>query len=192
MQYRSSHSNPNSLTSMILSIALAIFLALLVVPFSHAQTQTNTSKKIELAAKASLGKKMWGGFGLKSGHLGCAASVSNVLNKAGIKYIHSAATKYMRNQILKGKLKVTEHVLKNGGTKPVSAKTISQVAKPGDVLVAFMDPLPRGNIGPKAHCGIMGENGKVYTNDWNDGKWKYASIHRYFDSYKHMRVLRFQ
>ena len=191
MKYKPPYSNPNSPTSMILSIALAIFLAFIVVPFSHAQTQVKTSKKIEIAAKDSLGKEMWGGFGLKSGHLGCAASVSNVLNKAGVKYIHSAATKYMRNQILKGKIKVTEHVLKNGGTKPVSDKALLEIAKPGDVLVAFMDPLPRGNIGPKAHCGIMGAGGKVYTNDWNDGKWKYASIHRYFDSYKYMRVLRF-
>lgn len=136
---------------------------------------------------------MWkSGYGLKSGGLGCAASVSNVLKVAGIKHVSSPVTLVMRRQILKGPLKASEYVIKDGQAGPIDDSVVTRMAKPGDVLVAFTDPLPKGNIGPKAHCGVIGERGTVYTNDWNDGIWKNADIHTYFDSYKYIRVLRMQ
>jgi len=150
------------------------------------------SKNILDAAKQSVGKEMWKGFGLPDGHLGCAASLSNVLNKAGVKYARSPVTKFVRQKLLEGPVKVSEYVVKSGGDNPISDQTVARVARPGDVLVAFMDPLPRGNIGPKAHCGIIGPDGTVFTNDWNDGIWKHADIHTYFDSYRHIRVIRLQ
>jgi hypothetical protein len=148
------------------------------------------SKSILAAARQSVGKEMWRGFGLGDGSLGCAASLSNVLGKAGVKYARSPVTKFVRQKLLAGPVQVSEFVIKNGGDAPIDDKTVARVARSGDVLVAFMDPLPRGNIGPKAHCGIVGPEGTVFTNDWNDGIWKHADIHTYFDSYRHIRVIR--
>lgn len=179
-------------TSLLCLVAVPLVVANVALGQQTEVRSSKTAKKIVQAASTSVGKKMWNkGYGLRSGGLGCAASVSNVLNLAGIDYVHSAATKYMRGQILKGKGKVQEFVIKSGGDAPIDDRRLSKVARPGDVLVAFMNPLPQGNIGPKAHCGIIGSPGKVYTNDWNDGIWKHGNIHRYFDSYRHIRVIRF-
>lgn len=157
--------------------------------FSQAST---TARSISKAAQDCVGKEMWkNGYGLPSGGLGCAASVSNVLNKAGIAYVRTPVTLYMRRQILGGKLKVKEFVIKNGEKGAIDDTRLKEIARRGDVLVAFMNPLPGGNIGPKAHCGIIGAPGYVYTNDWNDGIWKHGNIHDYFDSYRYIRVLRF-
>lgn len=192
MQYQIKNSNCH-LTSLTVSLFVALVIAIFVVPISRAQSVSSSlSTKIEKAAQDSVGKKMWFGFGLPNGHLGCAASVSNVLKKAGIKNVSSAATKYMRAKIRKSAYKTQEFRIKEGGNKAIDDKRLAQVAKPGDVLIAFMDPLPKGNIGPKAHCGIISRNGKVFTNDWNDGIWKHASIHTYFDSYEYLRVIRFK
>ena len=158
---------------------------------AHSQAST-TAKSINKAAQDCVGKEMWKkGYGLKSGGLGCAASVSNVLNKAGIAYVRTPVTLYMRRQILQGKLKVKEFVIKNGEKGGIDDTRLNEIARRGDVLVAFMNPLPGGNIGPKAHCGIIGAPGHVFTNDWNDGIWKHGNIHDYFDSYRYIRVLRF-
>ncbi len=150
-------------------------------------------KKILASAKDSLGKEMWKvGFGLSEGRLGCAASVSNVLKKAEINGVYSPVTKKMRQQIINGRLPVTELVLKDGGDRPIDDGKISTVAKPGDVVVAFMHPLPGADVGPGAHCGVIGESGTVFTNDWNNGIWSQGSIHTFFDSYKYIRLLRFK
>lgn len=154
--------------------------------------QSAHSKEILSAAKESVGKEMWKGFGLPNGGLGCAASLSNVLGKAGVKYARSPVTKFVRQKLLEGPVKTSEYVVKEGGDGPINDRALAKVARPGDVLVAFMDPLPKGNIGPKAHCGIIGPEGTVFTNDWNDGIWKHANIHTYFDSYRHIRVIRLQ
>lgn len=154
--------------------------------------QSAHSQEILSAAKDSVGKEMWKGFGLPNGGLGCAASLSNVLGKAGVKYARSPVTKIVRQKLLGGPVRTSEYVVKEGGDGPISDKALAKVARPGDVLVAFMDPLPKGNVGPKAHCGIIGPDGTVFTNDWNDGIWKHASIHTYFDSYRHIRVIRLQ
>ncbi len=154
------------------------------------EADSKHAKDILSAAKQSVGKEMWKGFGLPNGGLGCAASLSNVLKKAGVSYAYSPVTKSVRQKLLSGPIKTSEFVVKSGGEKPIDDSTLASVVRPGDVLVAFMDPLPVGNIGPKAHCGIIGPNGTVFTNDWNDGIWKHASIHTYFDSYRHIRVIR--
>ncbi len=156
------------------------------------QSKANKSTSILHAAEESVGKKMWKGFGLADGSLGCAASLSNVLALAGVKYARAPLTKVVRQKLINGPIKASEHVIKAGGDGPIDDATVSKVARPGDVLVAFMDPLPRGSVGPKAHCGIIGPNATVFTNDWNDGIWKHASIHTYFDSYRHINVIRLQ
>lgn len=159
---------------------------------SAVDADSKHAKNILAAAQHSVGKEMWKGFGLSNGGLGCAASLSNVLKKAGLSYTYSPVTKAVRQKLLLGPIKTSEFVVKSGGEKPIDDSILASVARPGDVLVAFMDPLPGGNIGPKAHCGIIGPNGTVFTNDWNDGIWKHASIHTYFDSYRHIRVIRLQ
>ncbi|MBX9669430.1 MAG: hypothetical protein K2X93_17545 [Candidatus Obscuribacterales bacterium] len=156
------------------------------------QSKVNKSTSILHAAEESVGKQMWKGFGLADGSLGCAASLSNVLALAGVKYARAPLTKVVRHKLVNGPIKASEHVIKAGGDGPIDDATVSKVARPGDVLVAFMDPLPRGSVGPKAHCGIIGPNATVFTNDWNDGIWKHASIHTYFDSYRHISVIRLQ
>lgn len=172
-------------------LAMALLVGCGLFDAARAQAST-TAKSISKAAQDCVGKEMWKkGYGLPSGGLGCAASVSNVLNKAGIAYVRTPVTLYMRRQILGGKLKVKEFVIKNGEKGAIDDTRLNEVARRGDVLVAFMNPLPGGNIGPKAHCGIIGAPGHVYTNDWNDGIWKHGDIHVYFDSYRYIRVLRF-
>ena len=161
---------------------------------SAALAQVKESSKVGTQifeeAGACVGRSMWKGFGLPNGSLGCAASVSNVLESAGVKYARSPVTKYMRSKLLSGRIPSKEFVVRAGEPGGINDAKLKAVAKPGDVLVAFMDPPPAFNIGPKAHCGIIGKNGQVYTNDWNDGIWKKASIHRYFDNYKYVRVIR--
>lgn len=157
---------------------------------ASADAESKHAKEILAAAEQSVGKEMWKGFGLGNGGLGCAASLSNILKKAGVSYAYSPVTKAVRQKLLSGPIKASEYVVKSGGEQPISDSKLASVARPGDVLVAFMDPLPVGNIGPKAHCGIIGANGTVFTNDWNDGIWKHADIHTYFDSYRHIRVIR--
>ncbi|MBX9695085.1 MAG: hypothetical protein K2Z81_22055, partial [Cyanobacteria bacterium] len=149
--------------------------------------------RILATARDSVGKQMWKvGFGLPEGRLGCAASVSNVLKKSGIKGVYSPVTKRMREQILKGALPVIELVLKDGGDSPIDHGKVAHVAKPGDVVVAFMHPLPGADVGPNAHCGVIGPDGTVYTNDWNNGIWSQGNIHTFFDSYRYIRLLRFK
>lgn len=159
---------------------------------ARSNSETSYAKKILAAARGSVGQEMWKGFGLPNGGLGCAASLSNVLGKAGVRYPRSPVTKVVRQKLLAGPVRASEFIVKEGGDGPINDRTLAGLARPGDVLVAFMDPLPRGNVGPKAHCGIIGPDGTVFTNDWNDGIWKHASIHTYFDSYRHIRVIRLE
>lgn len=144
------------------------------------------------SAKRSVGKEMWRGYGLGDGSLGCAASLSSVLKTAGIKYATSVRTRDLRSKLLNGPKRAAEFDIKNGGSNSIDDARVESVAKPGDILVAFMDPFPRCSVGPRAHCGIIGENGSVYTNDWNNGIWTHGNIHTYFDAYKYIRVIRLQ
>lgn len=66
----------------------------------------------------------------------------------------------------------------------------THLARPGDVLMAFMAPPNKPNGGPNAHCGIMAENADVFTNDWDDGIWKRLNIHVMFDHYPYVRLIR--
>lgn len=165
---------------------------------SMAQSEKATSQALPpsaailKAARGSVGKEMWRGYGLEDGRLGCAASLSSVLKTAGIKYATSLRTRDVRSKLIKGPNRVTEYDLKTGGNDSIDDARVKSLAKPGDVLVAFMDPFPRCSVGARAHCGIIGENGSVYTNDWNNGVWTHGNIHTYFDSYKYIRVSRVQ
>jgi len=173
------------LTLSILTVGLNLLAWYLVTSEALAQSEKATnphlppSAAILKAAKSSVGKEMWRGYGLEDGRLGCAASLSSVLKSAGIKYATSLRTRDVRSKLMKGPNRVREYDLKTGGNDSIDDARVKSVAKPGDVLVAFMDPFPRCSVGARAHCGIIGEKGSVYTNDWNNGIWTHGSIHTY-------------
>lgn len=141
------------------------------------------------AAQSSLGKKMWIGYGLPSGKLGCSAALCNVLKKAGVTSAHSATVTVARRQLLASGM-ATEIVVRNGEGTEIDDAKLKKLAHPGDVLLAFMHPPSKPNGGPDAHCGIMGADANVFTNDWNDGIWKELNIHLMFDYYPYVRLLR--
>jgi hypothetical protein len=181
------------LSGIMLALIFATSVTVFDVKAQSVRTQNSSSSKsasILNAAKQSVGKQMWKGYGLSDGALGCAASLSSVLKVAGVKYATSVRTKEVRAKLLKGPDHATEYDIRKGATDSIDDARLAAVAQPGDILVAFMDSFPRCSVGPRAHCGIIGANGTVYTNDWNNGIWTHGSIHTYFDSYKYIRVIR--
>jgi hypothetical protein len=111
-----------------------------------------------------------------------------VLKKGGVSFVHSAGVVIMRSQLLNGPMVCKEFTLKEGSSDPIKDPLL-KVSKPGDILVAFMDPPSKPNTGGNAHCGIMGDGPNIYTNDWNDGIWKLVNVHRMFDSYRYVRII---
>jgi len=91
---------------------------------------------------------------VRGGRLGCAASVSKVLQRAGYDYAHHAGVGGLESQLMR-----------NGWTKaPLSA------AGPGDVVMIGRSRGWRAG-GGSAHVGIVGENGVVYHNSSSRGQW---------------------
>lgn len=142
------------------------------------------------AANSAVGKRMWSGFGLPNGKLGCAAALSNVLKNAGYPVAKSAAVVVVRRQLLKSPLKVSEVALKHSKELGVDPKIFSGVSQPGDLIFGYMSLPNKPNMGADAHCGVVGENGYVYANDWNDGIWKRAKPDQFFGFYPHIYVIR--
>lgn len=148
--------------------------------------------KVSATAQSCLGKKMWGGYGLSSGYLGCAAAVSNVLKKSGFSYGHSAAVTQLRNQLLASHC-VKEFVIRRGPATPLDDTKLNAIARPGDVVLAFAKPPESDwNGGGNAHCGILSSSTEICTNDWNDGIWKKLNIHLMFDYYPYLRIVRIE
>ncbi|MGH9551124.1 MAG: hypothetical protein ACRD3W_17200, partial [Terriglobales bacterium] len=147
-----------------------------VCPSSQSESQ---GELIFHAAHSSVGRKMWAGYGLPNGKLGCSAALCNVLKKAGVKSAHSATVTIARKQLLDSGV-ATEIVVRNGEGKEIDDEKLKKLAHPGDVLMAFMHPPSKPNGGPDAHCGIMGPGTDNFTNDWNDGIWKELNIHLMF------------
>jgi hypothetical protein len=148
--------------------------------------------KMTSTAEACLGKKMWTGYGLSTGYLGCAAAVSNVTKKAGFAAGHSAAVSQLRNQLLASKC-CREFVIRSGPKEDLSDSKLNAVAQPGDIVLAFAKP-PESNWngGGSAHCGILSAPTEICTNDWNDGIWKKLNIHLMFDAYPYLRIIRIE
>jgi len=181
-----------SIISQFILKTLSIILAVLIIGVPRTEStvlQESDSNKIFKAANSSLGKQMWNGYGLRDGTLGCAASLSNILNKGGVKVAHSASVAAVRKQMLStGKFR--ELVLRNGEGDEIDEVKLKSMGKPGDVVLAFMRQPDRDNSGPSAHCGILGAQSNIYTNDWNDGVWKQLNIHIMFDHYPYIRLVR--
>lgn len=151
----------------------------------------SANQKILLSANESIGKKMWFGFGLPNGKLGCAAALSNVLKKAGYPMVKSAAVVIVRRQLLNNAtLGAKETAVKHSKDYGVDLKKLLEVSQPGDLIFGYMTTPDKPNMGPDAHCGVVAENGEVFANDWNDGIWKRAEAERFFGFYPHIYVMR--
>lgn len=84
-------------TSQILPV-IVLLLSSLFIRAGQCQESYALRQNLLHTATACCGKKMWSGFGLATGKLGCAAALSNVINKAGLKCKGSA---YNQNQVTK-------------------------------------------------------------------------------------------
>lgn len=148
------------------------------------------NQKILLSANESVGKKMWLGYGLPSGQLGCAAALSNVLKKAGFPQAKSAAVVFVRRQLLNSSLNAKETAIKHSKESGVDLKKLREISQSGDLIFGYMTTPDKPNMGPDAHCGVVAENGEVFANDWNDGIWKRVEADRFFGFYPHIYVMR--
>ncbi len=119
---------------------------------------------------------MWNGYGLRDGTLGCAASLSNILNKGCVKVAHSASVAAVRRQLLSTR-KFKEIVLRNGEGSEIDEEKLNQVSQATWCLHSCASRSRQQR--PNAHCGILGEQSNIYTNDWNDGVWKQLNIRYY-------------
>lgn len=116
------------------------------------------------AAKDSVGQQLFKFIPGTPGRLGCAASVSAALNKAGFDYARHAGVGGL-SQILQ----------RNGWTKHEGI----QNAQPGDVVVVVRRS-GWENGGGGSHIGIVGENGKVYHNSSGRQQWVEDSLQKVF------------
>jgi hypothetical protein len=117
--------------------------------------------KIVAAADGDVGKQMWRRY-MSNGNLGCAASVSEVLNQAGFSYAHSAGVVGLRDQLLQHGWKM--HRVSEGG------------AKPGDVIFGINQGSDGRSGGGSGHIGIVGTKGTVYDNSSSTGQWTHHNI----------------
>ncbi len=115
---------------------------------------TDAQGKIVAAASHDIGRAMWQKY-LNDGNLGCAASVSAVLNEAGFTYAHSTSVSDLHDQLI-------AH----------GWKTDSQ-PHPGDVAVGYRRP--KGSSGGSAHTGIVGTNGITFANRSSSETWSQGS-----------------
>jgi len=163
-----------------------------VIAQSRVETKSDddAANRVLAVAKQSVGKRMWLGYGLPSGKLGCAAALCNVLSQAGLPYAKSAAVVTVRNQLLAGPAKVEEIAIKNSSEYGVDQSKLAHVARPGDLIMGYMNSPSKSNLGADAHCGVLAGNGEVYANDWLDGIWKRDVVDRFFAWYPHVFVMK--
>lgn len=100
---------------------------------------TDAQGKIMASASRSVGQAMWQKY-MNGGRLGCAASVSAVLNNAGFSYANSIGVSALHDQLVAHGWKV------------------SSTPHPGDVVCGYRRPKGSGP-GGSAHVGIVGTDG---------------------------------
>lgn len=153
------------------------------------QDSHELKQSILRTAAHSCGKKMWSGFGLSKGTLGCAAALSNVLNKAGLKCKGSAVVVVLRKQILTHP-GTKEILIKNSSAYGVDKNILARKSEPGDLIFGYMLPVSQPNLGGNAHCGVVSDKGTVMGNDWNDGIWKQVDVDQYFSFYRYVYLIK--
>lgn len=174
---------------MISRRILPIILLLLSCYTGQTGLCQGQKQSILRTATDSCGKKMWSGFGLSKGTLGCAAALSNVLNKAGLKCKGSAVVVVLRKQIL-AHPGTKEILIKNSSTYGVDKSIMALKSEPGDLIFGYMLPVSQPNLGGNAHCGVVADKGTVMGNDWTDGVWKQVDVDQYFSSYKYVYLIK--
>lgn len=125
---------------------------------------TGRMQDIVRHARESVGQALFRFIPGTPGRLGCAASVSAALNKAGFNYARHA-----------GVGGLTQILMRNGWTRHEGI----QNARPGDVVVVARRA-GWENGGGGSHIGIVGENGKVYHNSSGRQQWIEDSLQRVF------------
>lgn len=108
---------------------------------------SETQRKTVDQAEQSIGKAMWGGWPAASANLGCAASVSQILNDAGTASLHNAQDCNVNG--------VQADLLAQGWK-------ITDTPRPGDVWIG------RGGASV-GHTGIVGENATLINNQSSSG-----------------------
>lgn len=177
----------------MLSVRAVLFTAFTFATFVTSVDAQDLGVHLAATAHSCLGNEMWKpGYGLSNGKLGCSAAVCNVLKKAGVKKISTAAVVPMCLQLLKNYPASREFIVRSGEGNEINDARLSKLAKPGDILLGFMAPPPDANSGGNAHCGIMGTGNQVYTNNWLNGIWTEVDIHQMFDFYPYIRLIRIQ
>ena len=116
-------------------------------------------------ARSSVGRQLWRFIRGTPARLGCAASVSAVLNAGGYKYARHAGVGGLESQLTR-----------NGWQK----MHVSQ-AQPGDVVIGARTRYYRQG-GGGSHIGVVGENGRVYHNSSGRAKWIETSLSGYYNS----------
>lgn len=119
--------------------------------------------KILASAHENVGEQLWAQTKYRNsvdgGNLGCAASVSKVLQEAGYNYADSAGVRGLVSKLEK-----------NGWQRlPISER------RPTDVVFG-LEPGQHGS--GKAHIGIMGENDTVYDNNSRTTRWTHHGINQ--------------
>lgn len=120
--------------------------------------------RILAAASGDVGNQVWARSDFsrrtRDGRLGCAASVSEVLQKAGFSYANSPGVGVLTDQL-------KEHGWKQ---MPVSE------ARPGDVVYGWKPGTKMHRGGGVAHVGIVGKNDTVYDNSSRSREWSHRRL----------------
>jgi hypothetical protein len=122
---------------------------------------SDKAKAIASVADAQQGNALWTKYAseTQNGNLGCAAAVSEVLRKAQAVpgNFNELAVYYM------------DQKLQSMGWEKVDYNN----RRPGDVIIGYRTSNPAASMGGGAHTGIVGENGKTYSNSSSTGEWTY-------------------
>lgn len=126
---------------------------------ASAPRKSGKAHEILHSASEGVGQKLWARTKfagvVQGGNLGCAASVSECLQRAGFNYANDA-----------GVAGLVDQLKRKGWTQhPIGE------ARAGDVVYGHKGGGWR-NGGGNAHIGIMGENGHAFANSSGSGKWK--------------------
>lgn len=116
---------------------------------------TDVNGRTLASARNAVGHVMWRDFAsvVEGGRLGCAASVSEVLEQTGIRGIKSALVTDFASQAMR---------------RGYERLPLSQ-GRPGDIVYG-VEP-GGGGGGGSAHIGVIGAGGAVYHNRSRSGRW---------------------
>lgn len=139
----------------------------------NGQINSFAQRSILAAAAQSEGQQLWQEVqnGASGGNLGCAASVSAILNMANIGDFAGSDTQFDNLNVVG----LRQRLLALGWTEHTDAR-------PGDVVIAF------GGMSD-GHTGIVGPNGTVYQNKSSEGGvWRQGDL-SYFENWNQVTFL---